>query len=93
MSKPSIPAGRTRQHSDEDLDVYKRIFNKSALDCDPVSEQMLVSVCLYEMTKDLETCPSPPLANLWKLLSVPTNRYVDPQKSNMNTRPSQAPMG
>lgn len=58
--------GPTRQHSNEDLDVYVRKFRENALYyCDLVSEEMLINVCLHVMIEEyrvlLEKLPFPPL--------------------------------
>lgn len=42
--------GQTRQYAGEDLDLYVKRFHDKALDCiDPVDEEVLVNVCLYDM--------------------------------------------
>lgn len=45
--------GRTRQHPNEDLDLYVKRFRERALDCnDAVDEETLVNVCLYGMANE-----------------------------------------
>lgn len=45
--------GRTREYSNEDLDVYVKRFREKALDCwDPMDEEMLLDVSLHRMAKD-----------------------------------------
>lgn len=86
----------TRQHYSEDLDVYVRRFHENALDCcDPVSEEMLVRVCLRGMTEKyrvfLESFPS--FAKLIEA-ALGTKEFIRrSSKSNMDDRPNSAPAG
>lgn len=48
-----VELGRTRQYSNEYLNVYVRRFHEKALDCcDLVDEEMHVDVCLHVMTEE-----------------------------------------
>lgn len=76
----------TRQHSNEDLGICMRTFHKNAhtLDCcDPVSKEILVSVCLHGMVEEyrvfLEILSFSSFAKLMKSLVTPTSWYVNPQ--------------
>lgn len=66
-----VELGCTRQQSNEDLSVYLRILCENALDyCDPVSDAMLVSVCLHRMTEEDRVFLEPIFPLLSKLMEA-----------------------
>lgn len=85
-----VELDRTRQHPDDDLDMYLRRFHERALKCyDLVSEEVLVNVCLRGMLEKtnwrislrtlLEICLYELFLAWWKWLIAPTSPWTGPR--------------